>query len=188
MHNSQGDIAPTSGGVEYYSYGPNIRVWNHETGHVMNYVAAGFGSQNRFAGDLGLSVRFPLVAFAVVMLVLAAGCDTTIHDRATPDQMALFLVSETKTAQEKFYSKFHRYGTFEELSAQSERLMSITLAGGSYYRYRFELAVDAARYSLTAVPEHRGDAMERSFYCDQTGVVRQSWGPAPATARSPGVK
>ena len=122
------------------------------------------------------------------MLLLAAGCDTTIHDRATPDHMALIVVTEIKIAEEKFYSKFHRYGTFEELGAQSEKLMSMNLAGGRYYRYRFELAVNAAKYSLTAVPEHRGDAMERSFYCDQTGVVRQSWDPAPATARSPEVK
>jgi hypothetical protein len=127
-----------------------------------------------------------MVAFGVVMLLLAAGRDTTIHDRAAPDHMALIVVTEIKTAEEKFYSKFYRYGTFEELGAQ--KLMSMNLAGGRCYRYRFELAVNAAKYSLTAVPEHRGDAMERSFYCDQTGVVRQSWGPVPATARSPEVK
>jgi len=57
--------------------------------------------------------------------------------------MALFVVNETKTAEEKFYSKFGRYRTFEELDAQSEKLRSITLAGRRYYRYRFELAVDA---------------------------------------------
>ena len=40
-------------------------------------------------------------------------------------------------------------------------------------------------YTVSAVPKTFGTTGRRTFYLDQTGVIRQNWGQEPATSTSP---
>jgi hypothetical protein len=43
-------------------------------------------------------------------------------------------------------------------------------------------------YSVTAVPEAFGNSGRRTFFSDQTLVVRNNWSQEPATVTSPEIK
>ena len=50
------------------------------------------------------------------------------------------------------------------------------------------LTATSTGYAVTAVPESFGNSGRRTFYSDQTLVVRNNWGPEPATPASPEIK
>jgi hypothetical protein len=41
---------------------------------------------------------------------------------------------------------------------------------------------------VTAVPKTFGTTGRRTFYTDQTAIIRENWGQDPATANSPEIK
>ena len=43
-------------------------------------------------------------------------------------------------------------------------------------------------YTLTVTPESYNGSGRRSFFSDQTMVIRENWGPEPATASSKEIK
>jgi hypothetical protein len=83
-----------------------------------------------------------------------------------------------------------RYGTFAELSAA--QLIDPILASGEKYGYLFSLTAipaspgHAARFQVSAVPRHYPKTGKRSFYLDESGVLRGADRQgAPATADDP---
>lgn len=127
------------------------------------------------------------MALSIVALSALVGCDSYsqhFHHKAAPDQLAFFEMAKLRVAEKTFYSAYHRYGNLLELRSHEVSLMSRSVTDGAYAGYRFSLLANATGYSLSAVPERREAGMERSFYCDQTGVIRQSRGSQNATAQS----
>jgi hypothetical protein len=49
--------------------------------------------------------------------------------------------------------------------------------------YRIELVETPDQYQLRAIP-HRSGGARRSFYCDETGIIRQEWNPKIADVTS----
>ena len=64
----------------------------------------------------------------------------------------------------------------------------LQLAKGVKSGFKYTLAGGPAGYSVTAVPEVFGNTGRRTFYTDQTMVLRQNWSAEPATAASPEFK
>jgi hypothetical protein len=58
------------------------------------------------------------------------------------------------------------------------------LANGEKQGYKFTVAAIAGGYTINATPVTYNSSGSRSFYSDQTMVVRENYGPEPATAQS----
>ncbi|MBM3745840.1 MAG: type II secretion system protein [Acidobacteria bacterium] len=67
-------------------------------------------------------------------------------------------------------------------------LITSDLALGLKGGYKFEMTGRADGYTITAVPNVYNTDGRRSFFSDESMVMRENWGPEPATAASPEVK
>jgi hypothetical protein len=97
-------------------------------------------------------------------------------------------------AQIQYYGQFGRYATsLTELGPpasgsagpQASDLIPKSLADGRGTGYLFTVASNPSGYVINANPEQFGSSGRRTFYSDQSGVIRQNWGQEPATANSP---
>jgi type IV pilus assembly protein PilA len=81
-------------------------------------------------------------------------------------------------AQTQYYSQYGHYAqSLEQLGPR----ITDDLASGTKGAYRFRVEGGAASYEIHAEPLASG---RRSFYSDQTMVIRSSRGRNPATSRS----
>ncbi len=60
-----------------------------------------------------------------------------------------------------------------------------SLASGSASGYNYTITQTPSGYSVVAVPKAFGSTGRRTFYSDQTGIIRENWGQDPATPSSP---
>jgi type II secretory pathway pseudopilin PulG len=76
------------------------------------------------------------------------------------------------SAQELHHARFDRYATLEELAGNM--FIDSILAGGRKSGYDFELAVaeDGQSWSMSVWPVTPGTTGDRSFYIDESGIVR----------------
>jgi hypothetical protein len=90
-----------------------------------------------------------------------------------------------RTAQVQYNSQFGRYArSLTELGPSGSNLISASLAGGEMQGYKFTMTATAEGYSMQAVPVVFGSTGSRSFYADQSLVIRENYGSEPATAYS----
>jgi hypothetical protein len=77
-----------------------------------------------------------------------------------------------RVAEESYRVKLehHRYGTLEELYKAG--LIDGELGAGTKAGYRFELAALETSFKVTATPIQYGKTGDRSFYLDESGVIR----------------
>ena len=54
--------------------------------------------------------------------------------------------------------------------------------------YTFQMQGTPGGYTINVNPDAFGGTGRRSFYSDQSLVIRNNWGPEPATASSPEIK
>ena len=125
---------------------------------------------------------------AIAGLVLSFGSGCQSHYVDPPQQRTFVEVVKIKQGEEAFFAKFGRYGTLEELGPHGANLISDKAVRGKYAGYDFRLAASDAKYSFTAAPDSQHQYSTTSYYCDQTGVVRESRGPGVATAESEQVR
>ncbi|HEY1341901.1 MAG TPA: hypothetical protein VGF59_30525 [Bryobacteraceae bacterium] len=62
------------------------------------------------------------------------------------------------------------------------------LARGLNQGYAFSLTVTATGYVIRANPVAYGETGNRTFYSDETMVIRENYGPEPAIATSPPIR
>jgi hypothetical protein len=105
-----------------------------------------------------------------------------------PEIQVISAIRTIYTAQTEYYSQFQRYArSSRELgppaaglaSAAAAGLIGATLACGSVGSYKFSLTGAVEKFAITA------SAGVKSFYLDQTDILRASEGPQPATSASP---
>jgi type II secretory pathway pseudopilin PulG len=101
------------------------------------------------------------------------------------------------TAQTLYNSQFGRFATtLAELGPPASgqegpaaaNLIASDLATGIKGGFKFLMEVTPTGYRVIATPVAFNRDGRRSFYSDQTMVLRQNWGPDPATATSPEVQ
>lgn len=103
------------------------------------------------------------------------------------------------TAQLQYQSQFGQFATaLSQLGPpttagaaegpQAAGLIPASLAGGSASGYNFTIAATQTGYAVSAVPKTFGTTGRRTFYSDETAIIRENWGQDPATAQSPEVK
>jgi len=98
---------------------------------------------------------------------------------------ALKTLQTLNTAQVQYNSQFGRYArSLAELGPPACNLIPADLAGGEKQGYIFTLAATPQGYSIQAVPVAFGSTGSRTFYTDQSLVIRENYGPEPAAAHS----
>jgi len=99
-----------------------------------------------------------------------------------------------QAAESQYYAQFHRYGDFLEIKAAYVNAESGTQA---FFRsHNVKLMASASGYRLTAEPQTYqqgypcciGCPYHRSFYSDESGILRANRHCQPADARSPQVR
>ncbi|HYE15025.1 MAG TPA: DUF3352 domain-containing protein [Pyrinomonadaceae bacterium] len=88
----------------------------------------------------------------------------------TNEMMAVFALSRLRDAEDSFRDMEGkgRYGTLEELVA--EELVEKGFA--QHVEYKIELTAVGDRYEVVATPKSYGKTGRRSFYLDQSGIIR----------------
>lgn len=130
----------------------------------------------------------PLIAFI-------PACEIDLRREPTSTEMnAIRGIHAIHTAQVQYYSQFGRYAAnLAELGPpadgspgqQAADLLPRTLAEGRHSGYVFTLRRTPAGYAVNVNPEVFGGSGRRTFYSDETQVIRQNWTQEPATADSP---
>jgi type II secretory pathway pseudopilin PulG len=119
---------------------------------------------------VALLIPLLIVAAAMVLPWIAKG---TQRDR---EAAAIHRIMLIHNAERDFQSQHGRYGTLAELGP---RLARANIGG-----YRFSLTASNGIYIINADPIVYGSTGRRCFYSDQSLVIRQNWGPEPATDQS----
>lgn len=97
------------------------------------------------------------------------------------------------TAQEQYQSQYGRYAvSLTELgppasgdpNAAAADLIGKDLASGAKAGYRFTISLVPGDYAIHIIPVSYGISGSRSFYSDQSMVIRANERPEPATAKS----
>ena len=112
---------------------------------------------------------------------------------AASEIAALHEIRTIHSAQVQYFSQYGKYAaTLAELGppagSQAADLISKSLASGEKDGYVFTLAATATGYTINASPKVYNNNGRRSFYSDETLLIRQSWSQEPANASSPELK
>jgi len=142
----------------------------------------------------GFTLMELMIVVAIIFIILAIAVPKYNNARMQANELsALRMVGTIHTTQAQYQSQFGKYAvTLEELgpppSGQpgpaAADLIPGDLAKGKKSGFVFQMQGTPGGYTLTVVPETYNSSGRRSFYSDQSMVIRENWGPEPATASS----
>jgi prepilin-type N-terminal cleavage/methylation domain-containing protein len=152
-------------------------------------------SLRRRAAERGFTLIELMIVIAIILIIAAIAVPKLSNQRQNAQEMAAIQQIRTlHQAQIQYYGQFGRYATtLAELGPpasgspgpQASDLIPKSLADGRGTGYLFVVAANPSGYVINANPEQFGSSGRRTFYSDQSGVIRQNWGQEPATANSP---
>ena len=144
----------------------------------------------------GFSLIELLIVIAIILIIITIAVPkynrTQMYMRETA---AIKAIQTIHTVQVQYQSQFGRFATsLTELGPPqggssapgpgAADLIGNDLAGGVKQGYKFSVNAVPGGYQVNATPEVYGTSGSRSFFSDQTMVVRENYGPEPATASS----
>jgi hypothetical protein len=130
---------------------------------------------------MSILIRGAVLAF--VLLLLGSGCGPSRPTRSPRDQAALVKFEDVRNAETEFFAKHRRYGTLAEL-IEFRPDAGAGMVDGEYSNHKFRVETGPRGYSLWADAVDGGDTGS-SFYCDQTGVIKERRDGKPADANTP---
>jgi len=152
--------------------------------------------KNRRAG--GFSLIELLIVIAIILIIATIALPKLNRARMFAQEAAAINAIKTiHTTQAQYFSQFGRYAAnLTELgpptsgtpNASAADLISNDLALGEKSGYKFTLQGGPAGYTLNAVPMAFNSTGSRTFFSDQSLVVREHYGPEPATINSKEIK
>jgi type IV pilus assembly protein PilA len=152
--------------------------------------------RKRRAFQRGFSLIELLIVIAIILIILSIALPQMSKSRMHAQEMAAIAeIGTIQKAQVQYYSQFGQYATaLTQLGPpassgaaegpQAAGLIPASLANGSGSGFTFTLTATPTGYALTAVPKAFGSTGRRTFYSDQTGIIRENWGQDPATQQS----
>ncbi|MCC7175653.1 MAG: prepilin-type N-terminal cleavage/methylation domain-containing protein [Bryobacterales bacterium] len=139
-------------------------------------------------------IELLIVIAIIVVLISAAAPKFSQYLMNARETAAMSAIRTIHTAQTQYNSQFGRFAaTLAELGPPAggqegpgaADLIPSDLATGIKGGYKFVLETTPTGYRVLATPVAFNRDGRRSFYSDQTMVLRQNWGADPATATSP---
>jgi len=142
----------------------------------------------------GFSLIELLIVVAIILVLAAIAAPKLNQNRMhSQETAAIAQIGTVHTTQTQYYSQFGRYATsLSELGPPASGqpgpaaadLIPGDLSLGKKSGFTFELQGSPTGYTVTSVPDVYNSSGRRSFYSDQTLVIRENWGPEPATVAS----
>lgn len=141
-----------------------------------------YGGRGMAIAGLVLSITSLASTLPVGIVAAIAIPNLLAARRAANEASAIHSIKTISSAEVVYQSSLAKFGTLEELAANG--LIDKNLASGNKNGYRFEIILDSANpetFEVTGVPVTYGSSGTRSFYVDETFVIRagdNSGGPS----------
>ncbi len=142
----------------------------------------------------GFSLIELLIVIAIILIIITIAVpkynQTQMYMRETAAVKAIQTIHQMEV---QYQSQYGRYATsLAELGPPQSGnpgpaaadLIGNDLAGGEKQGYKFTVTGTQGGYIVQAQPVTYGSSGRKSFYSDQTMVIRENDGPEPATSSS----
>jgi type IV pilus assembly protein PilA len=143
----------------------------------------------------GFSLIELLIVIAIILIIITIAVPKYQQTmRFTRETAAIAAIKTIHQMEVQYQSQYGRYATsLAELGPPASGaptpaaadLISLDLSQGIKQGYKFTLTGNQAGYVINANPLNYPTDGSRTFYSDQSMVVRENFGPEPATASSP---
>ncbi len=146
----------------------------------------------------GFSLIELLIVIAIILIIVAVAAPRLDKARMHSQEMAAIRQIQTlHTAQTQYYSQYGRYAaslaelgppTSGQAGPSAADLIPGDLALGQKTGYVFQLQGGPQGYAINVNPQVFNSTGRRTFFSDQTLVIRENWGQEPANAQSKEIK
>ncbi len=153
---------------------------------------------NRSRARRGFTLIEMLIVVAIVLIIAAVAIPRLDKARMQAQETAaLQQIRTIQTAQTQYLSQFGKYASkLEELGPPTSGnpgpaasdLIPGDLAKGIKTGYQFIVTGSAGGYTVNANPITYNSTGRRTFFSDQTNVIRENWGAEPANVSSMEIK
>ncbi|MBI3208174.1 MAG: prepilin-type N-terminal cleavage/methylation domain-containing protein [Candidatus Solibacter usitatus] len=146
----------------------------------------------------GFSLIEIMIVVAIILVIASIAIPKINQQRMQAHEMAgIRTLTTIHTAQTQYFSQFGRYATnLQEIGPPASGqagpaaadLIPGELATGNKSGYLFTVTGGPQGYTISAVPVAFNNTGRRTFFSDQTLVIRENWGQEPANAQSKEIK
>ena len=146
----------------------------------------------------GFSLIELLIVIAIILIIAAIAVPKMNKQiMAAHEMAAIRMIGTIHQGETQYYSQFGKYAqNLSELGPPASGaagpsaadIIPKNLADGKASGFIFTVVGSPTGYSVTAVPEAFGSSGGRTFFSDQTLVVRNNYTAEPATVASPEIR
>lgn len=155
--------------------------------------------RQRRQNQRGFTLIELLIVIAIILIILSIALPQMSKSRMYGQEVkAIAEIGTIQKAEVQYYSEFNKYGTLTQLGPPSSAggqegpdaagLIPASLASGSSGGYNFTVAVTAGGFTASVVPKVFGSTGKRTFFTDESGVIRENRTQDPATVASSAIQ